>query len=99
MNQYYIELQVATNSHVPNLHYFIEGRSQRRIFIFGALGCFKLGALLEGRDGRSHIFRLRMRYCSKIFQSGSGTKNFSNMRIRILFWLPSMQPKFSNVFT
>jgi len=27
-------------------------QNQRRILIFGALGYFKLGALLEGRGGR-----------------------------------------------
>jgi len=48
------------------LPHFVWG-IQKRIFIFVALGYFKLGALLEGRDGRSHIFRLRIRSCSKIF--------------------------------
>jgi len=38
---------------------------QRQIFISAALGYFKLGALLEGRGGRSHIFRLRIRSYSK----------------------------------
>jgi len=40
------------------------GQRQRRIFIFGAPGYFKLGALLEGRGGGSHIFRHRFRSCS-----------------------------------
>jgi len=43
--------------------------------------------------GRSHFFRLRLRSCSKIFESGSG--NASNLRIRIPFrlWPQSlMQP-------
>jgi len=74
--------------------------SQRRIFIFGALGYFKLGgALLEGWCGRSHIFQLHS--CSKLFETGSGSKKFSSLRIRLLFmlWQPLMQLKFSNVFT
>jgi len=45
---------------------------QRRIFIFGALGYYKFGALLEGRSGRSHIFRLRLRSCSEIFKPDPG---------------------------
>jgi len=28
------------------------------------------------RGGRSHIFRTRLRCCSKILESGSGSKNF-----------------------
>jgi len=38
---------------------------------------------LQSWGGRSHFFRLRS--CSKIFESGSG--NFSNLRIRLLFRL------------
>jgi len=76
---------------------------QRRIFIFGALGYYKFGALLDGRSGRSHIFRLRLRSCSEIFETGSGSdsEKCSNLRIRLLFRLrlPSMQPTFSNVYT
>ena len=51
------------------------------------------------RDDRNHFFRLRLRLCTKMFESGSG--NFSNLRIRLLFWLrlPSIQSKFTNVFT
>jgi len=43
--------------------------------------------------GRSHFFRLRT--CFKILESGSGSGNFSNLRIRLLFrlWLQSsIQP-------
>jgi len=52
------------------------------------------------RGGQSHIFRLRLGSCSKIFESGSGSESFSNLGIRLLFKLrqPSMQPKFSNFF-
>jgi len=51
------------------------------------------------RGGRSHIFRLRLRSCSKKFESGSGSEIFSILRIRLLFKLrkPPMQPEFSNV--
>jgi len=48
------------------------------------------------RGGWSHgrsLFRLRLRSCSKILESGSG--NFSNLRIRLLFRLrlqSSIQP-------
>jgi len=77
------------------LHFSSTARSlyeyeQRRIFIFGALGYFKLGALLEGRGGRSHIFRHRYRSDSKIIKSGS--EKCSNLSIRLLFrlWIPSM---------
>ena len=45
------------------------------------------------RGGRSHFFRLQLRCCSKIFESGSG--NFSTFRIRLLFKLrlqSSIQP-------
>jgi len=53
------------------------------------------------RGGRSHFFRLRLRSCSKTFESESGSGNLSNLRIRILFRLrlPSIQPKFTNAFT
>jgi len=75
---------------------------QRRIFIFGALGYYKLGALLEGRSGRSHIFSLRPRSCSESVEPRyrSESAKFSNLRIRLLLRLriPSMQSKFSNVF-
>ena len=52
------------------------------------------------RDGRSHSFSLRLRSCSKIFETGYGSGNFSNLRIRLLFRLrlPSIQPKFNHVF-
>jgi len=33
------------------------------------------------RGGQSHFFKLRLRSCSKIFESGSG--NFSNLSIRL----------------
>ena len=70
-------------------------------FIFGDLGYFKLGALLEGIGGRSHIFRLRLRSCFKTFESGvwTGSEKFSSLRIRLLFRLrlPSMQPNFTSV--
>jgi len=56
------------------------------------------------RGGRSHFLRLRLRSCSKIFESGSGSEsgNFSTLRIRLLFRLrlqSSIQPKFTHVFT
>jgi len=41
--------------------------TQRLILIFGTLGYFKLAALPEGRCGRSHIFKLPLRFCFKIF--------------------------------
>ena len=52
-----------------------------------------------GRGGQSHFFRIQLRSCSQIFESGSGI--FSNLRIRLLFRLqvPSIQPKFTHVFT
>ena len=53
-----------------------------------------LGALdPPTRGGRSHFFRLRS--CSKISESRSGSGNFSNLWIRLLFRhrLPSIQPK------
>ena len=62
--------------HVSFEFYKILPPFQRRIFIFGALGYFKLGALLEGRGGNSHIFRLRLHSCSKIFESVPGSENF-----------------------
>jgi len=40
---------------------------------------------VESRGGRSHFFRLRLRSCSKIFESGCGYS--SNLRIRLLFRL------------
>jgi len=45
------------------------------------------------------FFRLRLRSCSKIFESLSGSEVFTKLRIRHLFRLcqPSMQLKFSNV--
>jgi len=53
--------------------------------------------------GRSHFFRLRLRFCSKFFESGSGSRcvNFSNLRVRLLFRLlrQSRQPKITNDFT
>jgi len=53
------------------------------------------------RSGRSHIFRLRLRFCSKIFEFGFAFENFSKVKIQFLFrlGLPSMQLKFRNVFT
>ena len=52
-------------------------------------------------DGRSHIYKPRLRSYSKIFQSGSGSTIFSNFSIRLPFKRrhPSMQPTFSNVLT
>jgi len=54
---------------------------------------------LHARGGRSHFFRLRLRSCSKIFESGSG--NISNFSIWLLFTLrlPSIQPKSTHVFS
>jgi len=65
----------------------------------GELTVFSIIAI-EIKGGRSHFLRLRLRSCSKIFESGSG--NFSNSRIRLLFRLrlqSSIQPKFTYVFT
>jgi len=45
------------------------------------------------RGSRSHFFRLRLRSCSKIFESGSGYS--LTLRIRLLFRLrlqSSIQP-------
>jgi len=56
-----------------------------------SLKCFNVIVYIRG--GQSHFFRLRLCSCFKIFESGSG--NFSNLRIRILFrlWLQStIQP-------
>ena len=55
---------------------------------------------LRIRGGRSHFSRLRLRFCSKIFESGSGSGKFTNLRIRLLskFELTSIQPKFTHVF-
>jgi len=39
------------------------------------------------RGGRNHFFRLRLRSCFKTFESGSGSGNFSILRIRLLFRL------------
>ena len=47
---------------------------------------------MRSRGGRSHIFRLRLLSRSKIYQSGSGSKKISNLRIRLLF----QQSKFNN---
>jgi len=54
--------------------------------------------------GRSHFFRLWLRSCSKIFESGpgSGSGTSSNLRIRLLFRLRLQslnQPKFTHVIT
>jgi len=54
--------------------------------------------LLCIRGGRSRFFRLRLRSCSKIFESRSGSGDFSNLKIRLLFKLrlqPSIQPQFT----
>ena len=53
------------------------------------------------RGGRSHFFRLGLRSCSKVFESGFGSGNFSNLRIRLLFRLrlPSMEPGIHTCFT
>ena len=42
------------------------------------------------RGGWSHFFRLRIRSCSNIFESGSGSGNFSNLRICPLFRLATI---------
>jgi len=50
---------------------------------------------IEIRGGRRHFLRLRLRSCSKIFESWSGLGYSSNLRIRLLFRLrplPSIQP-------
>ena len=53
---------------------------------------------LWGGDRRSHFFRLRS--CFQISESGSGSENFKQMRIRLLFRLrlQSMQTKITNGF-
>jgi len=50
------------------------------------------------RGGRSHIFRLWLRSCSKIFEPRTRSEIFSNLRIRLGFRLrlPSIQPKYSS---
>ena len=55
---------------------------------------------LHVRGGRSHLLRLRLCSCSKIFESESGSGKFTNLRIRLLskFELTSIQPKFTHVF-
>ena len=71
-----------------------------RTWVIGAeLGPCFIDHCLPGRGGRSHFFRLRS--CSKIFETGSGSEIFSNLRIRLLFRrrLQSMQPKSTNLFT
>jgi len=42
---------------------------------------------VQGIGGRSHIFRLRLWFCSKISEPGSRSGTFSNLRIRLLFKL------------
>ena len=61
----------------------------------------QLRQLCTNRGGRSHFVRLWLRSCSKIFESGSGWGNFSNLRTRLLltFQLPSIKLKFTHVFT
>jgi len=44
-----------------------------------------LALRVASRGCRSHFFRLRLRSCHKIFESGSG--KFLNLRIRLLFRL------------
>ena len=67
------------------------------------LFCSCTGTNANQRWPESHFqvagVTLRLRSCSKIFESGS--ENFSHLRIRLLFRLrlPSMQPKFSKFFT
>ena len=58
------------------------------------------GAQFPGRQRwPESLFRLRS--CSKVFKSGSGYGNFSNLKIWLLLrlWLPSIHPKFTIVFT
>ena len=54
---------------------------------------FRITFRIQTRGGRSHIFKLRLRSCSKIFESESGSKFFSNLRIRLLsrLRLPSIR--------
>ena len=49
---------------------------------------------VETRGGQSHFFWLRLRSCSKIFESGSGSGsgNFSILSIRLLFRLRQQSP-------
>jgi len=54
------------------------------------------------RGGRSQFFRLRLRSCSKLFESRSGSGNFSHLRIWLLFrprLQSSIQPYLTHVFT
>ena len=43
------------------------------------------GVVVHARGGRSHIFRLRLRSFSKIFEFEFGSEHFSNLRIRLLY--------------
>jgi len=54
---------------------------------------------VNSRGGRSHFFRLRLRSCSKIIESGFRSGNFPNLRIWLLFKIrpPSTQPKITHV--
>ena len=59
-----------------------------------------ISMLLSTRGGWSQFFRLRLRSCSKIFESEYGYS--SNLRIRLLFRLrrqSSIQPQFIHLFT
>ena len=70
-----------------------------------ATGSCPTSAMLPDiKGGRSHFFRLRLCSCSKIFESvsGSGSGNFSNLRIWLMLRLlrqSSIQPSFTHVFT
>jgi len=83
-------LACALNNKTPGKYCRIE----RNLYWEAAtlLCCFDFNAAMYtrlhrvfSRGGRSHFFRLRLRSCSNIFESGSG--NFSDLRIRLLFRL------------
>jgi len=67
---------------------------QRRIFIFGALGYFTLGALLEGRMAVVTFSASESARLPKFLNPDPGPKNFQ-IRLMLRLRLPSMQPKFS----
>jgi len=61
------------------------GSKQRRVFIFGALDYYKLGALLEDRSGRSHIFIFDSAPVPKCLKPDAG-------RVRKIFKFENLTP-------
>jgi len=77
----------------PHIVIYI-GESTNQAFYF-QVETLALSGGWHARGGRSHFFRLRLRSSSKIFESGPGSGNFSNLRIRPLLKLrlqSSIQP-------